>query len=81
MYKFSKTSLKHLNECDDRLILIANKAIERIDFSIIDGARTEEEAKKIKLKELAGQTGLNIVESLRVMLLILFHILLKIGMT
>lgn len=27
--------------------------------------------KKIKLKELAGQTGLNIVESLRVMLLIL----------
>ena len=54
MYKFNKTSLKHLNECDDRLILIANKAIERIDFSIIDGARTEEEAKKIKLKELAG---------------------------
>ena len=73
MYKFSKTSLKHLNECDDRLILIANKAIERIDFSIIDGARTE--------KELAGQIGLNIVESLRVMLLILSHILLKIGMT
>lgn len=50
MYKFSKTSLKHLNECDDRLILIANKAIERIDFSIIDGARTEEEAKKNQVK-------------------------------
>lgn len=78
MYKFSKTSLKHLNECDDRLILIANKAIERIDFSIIDGARTEEEAKKNQVK---GTIGLNIVESLRVMLLILSHILLKIGMT
>ena len=50
MYKFSKASLKHLNECDDRLILIANKAIKKIDFSIIDGARTEEEAKANQAK-------------------------------
>lgn len=50
MYKFSERSLKHLEECDDRLILIANQAIKRIDFSIIDGARTEEEAKENQAK-------------------------------
>ena len=50
MYKFSQKSLKHLNECDDRLIQIANEAIKRIDFSVIDGARTEEEAKANQVK-------------------------------
>lgn len=46
MYKFSERSLNNLNECDDRLILIANNAIKRIDFTVIDGARTEAEAKE-----------------------------------
>ena len=50
MYKFSQKSLKYLNECDDRLIQIANEAIKRIDFSVIDGARTEEEAKANQAK-------------------------------
>lgn len=31
MYKFGQRSLKHLEECDDRLTLIANKAIERME--------------------------------------------------
>lgn len=50
MYKFSQKSLKYLNECDNRLIQIANEAIKRIDFSVIDGARTEEEAKANQVK-------------------------------
>ena len=50
MPKFSQKSLKYLNECDDRLIRIANEAIKRIDFSVIDGARTEEEAKANQAK-------------------------------
>ena len=50
MPKFSQKSLKYLNECDDRLIRIANQAIKRIDFSVIDGARTEEEAKAKQVK-------------------------------
>lgn len=50
MPKFSQRSLKHLNECDDRLIKIANATIKRIDFTVIDGARTEEEAKANQAK-------------------------------
>ncbi len=39
MYRFSETSLEELSTCDNRLVRIAFKAIEIIDFSIIEGAR------------------------------------------
>lgn len=50
MPKFSKRSLDNLSECDERLVKIANEAIKRIDFTVIDGARTEEEAKENQAK-------------------------------
>lgn len=50
MPKFSKRSLDNLSECDERLVRIANEAIKRIDFTVIDGARTEEEAKENQAK-------------------------------
>lgn len=50
MYKFSQRSLKNLSECDERLQRIAKEAIKKIDFTIIDGMRTQEESKKNKEK-------------------------------
>lgn len=50
MYKFSKRSLKNLSECDDRLQIIAKEAIKRIDFTVIDGMRTQEEAEENRKK-------------------------------
>lgn len=50
MYKFSKRSLKNLSECDDRLQRIAKEAIKRIDFTVIDGMRTQEEAEENRKK-------------------------------
>lgn len=42
MPKFSKTSLKHLKTCDERLQLIMNHAINIVDFSIICGHRDKQ---------------------------------------
>lgn len=50
MYKFSKRSLKNLSECDERLQRIAKEAIKRIDFTVIDGMRTQEEAEENRKK-------------------------------
>lgn len=46
MPKFSRRSLEALNSCDPRLVLVAFKAIEVVDFSVIEGGRdivTQEE--------------------------------------
>ena len=46
MGKFSKRSLNNLAGCHPDLVKIANLAIQRIDFTIIEGHRTVEEQKK-----------------------------------
>ena len=49
MGKFSKRSLDNLAGCHPDLVKIANLAIQRIDFTIIEGHRTvEEQRKRIK---------------------------------
>ena len=49
MGKFSKRSLDNLSGCHPDLVKIANLAIQRIDFTIIEGHRTaEEQRKKVK---------------------------------
>jgi peptidoglycan LD-endopeptidase CwlK len=42
MPKFSKSSLKQLTTCDERLQQIANEAIKHVDFVIVEGHRGKE---------------------------------------
>lgn len=50
MYRFSADSLEELATCDQRLILVAFKAIEVVDFSIIEGARTAARQRELYMK-------------------------------
>jgi peptidoglycan L-alanyl-D-glutamate endopeptidase CwlK len=43
MAKFSEISLQRLETCDPRLQAIAHAAIERMDFAVLCGHRTEAE--------------------------------------
>jgi len=43
MYKFGRRSLKSLYTCDNRLVTIANKAIQHVDFTVLQGFRPQEE--------------------------------------
>lgn len=47
MYSFSKSSKLKLLQADDRLQLIAFEAIEIIDFTILEAARTEERQREL----------------------------------
>lgn len=42
-YKFSQSSLKKLNTCDNRIVLLFSSVIKEIDCSIICGARTRQD--------------------------------------
>ena len=42
MYKFGKTSTTRLESCDVRLQLLMKEVIKYIDFSVIDGHRSQE---------------------------------------
>jgi len=41
MYKFSKTSGERLDECDIKLQIVGNHAIQYVDFSVITGHRNK----------------------------------------
>jgi hypothetical protein len=43
MYKYSRSSKKHLNTCDNQLVLLFNEVIKEIDCSIICGHRGRKE--------------------------------------
>lgn len=55
MPRFSKRSLENLKTCHPDLIKIANEAIKRIDFTIIEGHRSKEKQKE-NLKKGVTQT-------------------------
>lgn len=55
MPRFSKRSLENLKTCHPDLIRIANEAIKRIDFTIIEGHRSKEKQKE-NVKKGASQT-------------------------
>ena len=42
MPAFSKTSLARLETCDDRLIAICNRVIQSMDFTVVEGYRSNE---------------------------------------
>lgn len=46
MPKFSKRSLDNLKTCHPDLLKIANKAIEKVGFTIIEGHRSKEKQKE-----------------------------------
>jgi peptidoglycan L-alanyl-D-glutamate endopeptidase CwlK len=45
-YKFSQSSLKKLNSCDNKLVLLFSEVIKEMDCSIICGTRTRQEQEK-----------------------------------
>lgn len=47
MAKFGKASIKNLSECHPHLQEILNEAIKVMDFSVIEGNRSEEEQNKL----------------------------------
>ena len=47
MYSFSKRSLSNLMNVDEKLVLICNELIKRIDFTVIEGYRTRERQKEL----------------------------------
>ena len=47
MYSFSKRSLNNLMNVDEKLVLICNELIKRIDFTVIEGFRTRERQKEL----------------------------------
>ncbi len=47
MPNFSNRSKRRLAQCDDRLQEILNKAIELVDFSILEGHRDEEKQNRM----------------------------------
>ena len=42
MFKFSKASLAQLATCDERLQRVAKRAIEVVDFTVVEGFRPKE---------------------------------------
>lgn len=53
MYRFSKRSLGNLAGCDERLQRIAHAAIQRVDFTVIEGARPVDRQKELVAKGLS----------------------------
>lgn len=49
MYSFSKRSFKQFNRRrpDEKLVLICNELIKRIDFTVIEGYRTRERQREL----------------------------------
>ena len=45
-YSFGEFSRKQLDTCDDRLIQIAEEAIKRVNFSVLEGARPRGDQEK-----------------------------------
>lgn len=68
MYKFSKRSLDKLETCEEDLQKVLHKAIEWVDFSIIEGRRTKSRQRELvrqgysttmKSRHLPNENGLS----------------------
>lgn len=59
MYNFSKRSLSNLMNVDEKLVLICNELIKRIDFTVIEGYRTRERQKELFDKGFSKIDGFN----------------------
>ena len=59
MYSFSKRSLNNLMNVDEKLVLICNELIKRIDFTVIEGYRTRERQKELFDKGFSKIDGFN----------------------
>ena len=58
MYNFSKRSLDNLKNVDERLVLICNELIKRIDFTVIEGHRSIERQQELYKKGLSQLDGI-----------------------
>lgn len=59
MYKFSQRSLNNLMNVDEKLVLICNELIKRIDFTVIEGYRTRERQKELFDKGFSKIDGIS----------------------
>ena len=59
MYSFSKRSLSNLMNVDEKLVLICNELIKRIDFTVIEGYRTRERQKELFDKGFSKIDGIS----------------------
>ena len=59
MYKFSQRSLNNLMNVDEKLVLICNELIKRIDFTVIEGYRTRERQKELFNKGFSRIDGIS----------------------
>ena len=59
MYKFSQRSLNNLMNVDEKLVLICNELIKRIDFTVIEGYRSRERQKELFDKGFSKIDGFN----------------------
>ena len=59
MYSFSKRSLSNLMNVDEKLVLICNELIKRIDFTVIEGYRTRERQKELFDKGFSRIDGIS----------------------
>ena len=59
MYSFSKRSLNNLMNVDEKLVLICNELIKRIDFTVIEGFRSRERQKELFDKGFSKIDGIS----------------------
>ena len=59
MYKFSQRSLDNLKNVDERLVIICNELIKRVDFTVIEGFRSPERQKELFDKGFSKIDGIS----------------------